>query len=74
MTQERKSLQEIVIDALGFGVIFYPIYSGITAIGGPETFVDKIKDKNTLYITLGAMTGKVLYEVGEKVYQSIRNR
>lgn len=72
--QEKKSLREIVTESAIMGVLSYPIYAAVSSAIKPETFVEKLQDKETLYFSLGFMGVKILYEGGRRAYQEVKER
>jgi len=75
-TVESKDTRfgKIVADALGGGLVFYPTYAAIVAVLESRAFLDTFTDTHTLYVTLFAMTGSALYDVGKAVYRSMKAR
>ena len=74
MVDKSKNLREIVKDTVGFGVIVYPAYAGITALLHSEPFLEKLTDENVVYFTVSFLGGRALYDIGKKFYQSRREK
>jgi len=74
MTKEKMKLTSIVLDAIGFGVVSIPVYSGYIAMTSEQTMVDALTDEKTVYLGLAMMCGKIMVNGGKRLYQSMTSK
>ncbi len=68
--EERKSLGKLLGETFGFTTIVYPIYSGLYSLATVPTFVETLKDPETLVTTAGLGIGLFILNAAYELTKS----
>lgn len=68
----RKSLTSVVVDTMGFGAIFYPVYAGVQSLTYSSSFIENLKDTKTIAMAVGVTTGMAFSKIIREWYRAYK--